>query len=742
MVFIKFNFLEREIQKSEVSIMKLSNILEENLHHISTYNYNEEIKNSIKSEIDELLQLFTNTTKSRIIKKLNNLYKGKITIKNPQESFINLSNTVLSDEQREFLNLGLNYHIQPKYSKIEKSTNIEILFQDLLQLEKDKTINIGPNLIDQLRCEATKHRNPPYKTKLTPKLRQAARELKENKNIVIKKADKSSTYVILNYEEYIQKLNTILSDPHKFKLIEKDPTENLKKKANKIISTNNAAQGNIKLDKIKGEFKPGYLYGTVKTHKENYPLRPIISQITTPTYKLAKKLNDIIKPYIPSKYSLTSTNDFIDILQSNEYIGNIASLDVESLFTNVPINETIKIIIELAYNHPNIPAPKLPREILKNLLEICTKEAPFITPEGKLYQQVEGVAMGSPLGPCFANYYMGYIENKIITNQQYNIPLYVRYVDDIFVIFNNNNQIENLKSKFEAESVLRFTIEHSTNNKLPFLDVMINKCNNEVHTQVYRKKTDLGLCLNAHSECPIRYKESVIKNYLRRAYKICKSWTDFHQEIQLIKQMLVNNNYSNTLVDNNIKMFINNKINNESNDNNSNKIKIYYQNQMHGNYQKDERIITEIINRNVKSQNNSKKLSLVIYYKNKKTCNLVIKNNTTTIPSTDMEQASVVYKFVCPIQSCKSEYVGLTRLTLKNRLKAHYYNGSIKNHFKENHNQISNLENLMNNTKVILKEENYRKLAIKEALKIKELKPNINIQFGNMSGILQLTQIQ
>ena len=48
----------------------------------------------------------------------------------------------------------------------------------------------------------------------------------------------------------------------------------------------------------------------------------------------------------------------------------------------------------------------------------------------------------------------------------------------------------------------------------------------------------------------------------------------------------------------------------------------------------------------------------------------------------------------------------------------------------------------MNNTKVILKEENYRKLAIKEALKIKELKPNINIQFGNMSGILQLTQIQ
>ena len=64
----------------------------------------------------------------------------------------------------------------------------------------------------------------------------------------------------------------------------------------------------------------------------------------TPTYKLAKALNKIITPFIPNQYSLQSTNDFIDLIHSSNSQGIIASLDVESLFTNVPIDQTIEII--------------------------------------------------------------------------------------------------------------------------------------------------------------------------------------------------------------------------------------------------------------------------------------------------------------------------------------------------------------------------------------------------------------
>ena len=116
-----------------------------------------------------------------------------------------------------------------------------------------------------------------------------------------------------------------------------------------------------------------------------YIYKPTNLVIPTPTYKLAKKLNDLIKPYIPSDYSLKSTDDFIDLLRSTRPDGLIASLDVESLFTNVPAETTIEIILKNVYEHPTLPRLDLPRHILANLLRSCTSEALFKSHDGKLY---------------------------------------------------------------------------------------------------------------------------------------------------------------------------------------------------------------------------------------------------------------------------------------------------------------------------------------------------------------------
>ena len=94
-----------------------------------------------------------------------------------------------------------------------------------------------------------------------------------------------------------------------------------------------------KLDQIIGEFEQGFIYGNVKTHKINNHWRPIISQIPTPTYNLSKKLYEIITPYISKKYSLKSSDQFVDNIRGNQSEGILAYLDVESLFTNVPIDE-------------------------------------------------------------------------------------------------------------------------------------------------------------------------------------------------------------------------------------------------------------------------------------------------------------------------------------------------------------------------------------------------------------------
>ena len=132
--------------------------------------------------------------------------------------------------------------------------------------------------------------------------------------------------------------------------------------------------------------------------------------------------------------------------------------------------------------------------------------------------------------------------------------LYCRYIDDIFVICAPNELLK-LKDEMIMISGLNFTVEESVESKLPFLNVMIEKSNGTIKTSVYRKPTDNQMCLNGDSECPDRYKQSVIKGFLYRARNLCSEKSEMMLEISRSKQILVNNGYSNKMIDTEIKMF-------------------------------------------------------------------------------------------------------------------------------------------------------------------------------------------
>ena len=107
----------------------------------------------------------------------------------------------------------------------------------------------------------------------------------------------------------------------------------------------------------------------------------------------------------------------------------------------------------------------------------------------------------------------------------------------------------------------------------------------------------------------------MITNYLHRAYKITNTWKEFTNEIEHIKQMFINK-FTNTIVDKNIKYFINKKMNKEENKNNiKNVINLYYNNQMHRDYKLEERIIKDIVKRNTKCKNDKDQLKIIFYYK-------------------------------------------------------------------------------------------------------------------------------
>ena len=276
---------------------------------------------------------------------------------------------------------------------------------------------------------------------------------------------------------------------------------------------------------------------------------------------------------MPKTYVVESSYDFIEIAKTITTPKLLASLDVESLFTNVPVTQTIEIIMQNVYNHPTLPSPKVPSTILKRLLTICTTKTPFRSPTGQLYKQHNGVSMGSPLGPSFANYYMCHIENEIFDKQPELKPqIYCRYMDDIFLVLDNFHQLTALKTAFETSSILQFTYEIENRKQISFLDISVSRNKDNVFTTVYRKPTDTGACLNYDSCCPQRYKIGVIKNFLHRAYSVCSSWKAFTVEIERITQLLVNNNFPNKVINQTVQQFLDNKFKNNSGHNNRNRL--------------------------------------------------------------------------------------------------------------------------------------------------------------------------
>ena len=118
------------------------------------------------------------------------------------------------------------------------------------------------------------------------------------------------------------------------------------------------------------------------------------------------------------------------------------------------------------------------------------------------------------------------------SNNDIKQSIYCRYVDDIFVVVRNEEHLLQLEQQLESSSVLNFTNETIVNGKMPFLDVNIKSDNGQFVSDVYRKSTNDAKLLNARSQCPDKYKSSVIIGAMRRAYKICSSRNLFYNEIE------------------------------------------------------------------------------------------------------------------------------------------------------------------------------------------------------------------
>ena len=152
----------------------------------------------------------------------------------------------------------------------------------------------------------------------------------------------------------------------------------------------------------------------------------------------------------------------------------MTSLDVQSFFTNFPSDETIKNYIS-DLSSKNDRVHNFIKEGLKELLKFASYES-FFTLDNEYYSQLDGVAMGSLLGPTLANAFLCHFEKQWHSDfpQDFCPNIYRRYVDDIFVTFNSHEQLKKIVEYMNTKHPnIKFTFEHEHNNSFSFLDVKI-----------------------------------------------------------------------------------------------------------------------------------------------------------------------------------------------------------------------------------------------------------------------------
>ena len=163
---------------------------------------------------------------------------------------------------------------------------------------------------------------------------------------------------------------------------------------------------------------PPKFYGLPKIHKLDTPVKPVVSSCGSVTYGVAKELTKILKPLVgKSPHHINSTHDFVEQVKHINLVPGkcLNSYDVSALFTSVPVDPVLKVIKDLLEKDPTLKERTvLPVEDITLLLEVCLKNTHFSF-QDQFYEQIKGVAMGSPVRPIVANLYMGYFEQKALS---------------------------------------------------------------------------------------------------------------------------------------------------------------------------------------------------------------------------------------------------------------------------------------------------------------------------------------
>lgn len=488
---------------------------------------------------------------------------------------VNLSHYMITPEQRNILSYGMNFcptpnlidpgELRTDLDQLHRRLRLASKFQgeetdicDLYTEEENNHASIpfahrkfkvkscynptGPPNLEAMITSNEMDLNkrgefPRLSNNISPKERKAIRELRDNEKIVIKPADKGSAVVIQNREDYLAEGYKQLSDIQFYQKQTIDLTHKHMSEVQEFISEL-FMTGEIDhtLSRYLGdkECKTARLYLLPKIHKGIIPPpgRPIVSANGCPTEKISQLVDHFLTP--PTTTHIKSyVRDTTDFIRKLEQLGELppncqlVTMDVTSLYTNIPNNEGLRAAMKLLTIYRPQQDVKPSNINLVKLLEMVLTKNNFQF-NGEHYLQIGGTAMGTKAAPGLANCFMGNFEEEHTYKYRLQPLIYLRYLDDCFLIWQYSNieldaYIAYLNNHLPS---IKFTVERSRKS-VTFLDTTVKLVNNRIETDLYCKPTDAHNYLLYKSSHPQKCKDSIPYSQFLRIRRICTKTEDF-----------------------------------------------------------------------------------------------------------------------------------------------------------------------------------------------------------------------
>ena len=212
---------------------------------------------------------------------------------------------------------------------------------------------------------------------------------------------------------------------------------------------------------------------------------------------------------------------------------------MKALFTSVPVQSAIQIVKQRLQQDITLPQrTSMSIAQITSPLEFCLTNTYFLF-QGKYYEQVQGAAIGSPISPLIANIFMEEFEVKAPSSIPHPPSLWLRFVDDTFVINRAEHNQDLLHHINNQDPHIQFTVEPTQQGSLPFLDTLVTiEPDNTFSTTVYRKPTHTDQYLHWDSNHHITAKQSVYNTLAHRAKIVSSTQDKLDRELQHIRTAL------------------------------------------------------------------------------------------------------------------------------------------------------------------------------------------------------------